>query len=88
MLNIHSLGFRQFNSWLSLKEVWYGVPAVVQWVKNPTVAARVAAEARAQFPALHSGLKDPVLPQLWCRSQLRLGFNPLPGNFHMPRMWP
>ena len=28
-------------------------------------------------------VKDSVLPQLWQRSQLWLGFNPRPGNFHM-----
>ena len=26
-------------------------------------------------------VKDPVLPQLWCRSQLWLGFGPSPRNF-------
>ena len=31
-------------------------------------------------PALHSGLKDPVLPQLHCRSQLQLGYDSWPGN--------
>ena len=29
-------------------------------------------------------VKDPVLPQLWSRLQLQLGFSPWPGNFHMP----
>ena len=29
-------------------------------------------------------VKDPALPQLWCRSQLQLRFDPWPGNFHMP----
>ena len=28
-----------------------GVPAVVRWVKNPTVAAQVTAEVQVQFPA-------------------------------------
>ena len=32
--------------------------------------------------ALHSGLKDPVLPQLW------LGFDTWPGNFPMPKVQP
>ena len=32
-------------------------------------------------------LKDPVLPQLWHRSQLRLSFDPWPRNFHMPQTW-
>ena len=30
----------------------------------------------------HSGLKDPVLPQL------QHVFNPWPGNFHIPQVWP
>ena len=29
-------------------------------------------------------VKAPVLPQLWCWSQLQLGFDSWPGNFHMP----
>ena len=29
-----------------------GVPAVAQWVKNPTAAAPVAVEAQVQFPGL------------------------------------
>ena len=29
-------------------------------------------------------VKELVLPQLWCRSQLQLGFDASPGNFHMP----
>ena len=59
-------------------------PAVVWRVGNPTAAPWVAAEAWVQSPALHSGLKDPVLLQLQCRSQLRLVFNPWPGNIHVP----
>ena len=43
-----------------------GVPAVVQWIKNLTVAAWVAVEVRVQFPALLSGL----------RFQPYVGFNP------------
>ena len=31
-------------------------------------------------------VKDPVLLQLGCRSQLQLGFNPWSGNFHVPQM--
>lgn len=30
---------------------WVGVPAVAQWVKNPTAAPWVAAEAQFQSPA-------------------------------------
>ena len=32
-------------------------------------------------------IRDPVLLQLWCRSQLWLGFDPWSGNFHMPHVW-
>ena len=35
-----------------------------------------------------SGVKDLVLLQLQCRSQLQLSFDPCPGNFHMPWVWP
>ena len=67
-----------------------GVPMVVQWnpqhlrvakkkkkekQKNPTTAARVTVEVWVQFPAQHSGLKDPALPKL------QLGV-------HMSHMWP
>ncbi len=53
-----------------------GVPAMAQWVKNPTVEAQMAVEVRVQFPAWHSGLKDLALPQLQCSSHLKLRFNP------------
>ena len=56
-------------------------------IKNLTAVSQVAAEAQVRFLALHSGLKDLVLPRLQCRSQLWLGFSPWPGNFHMLRVW-
>ena len=37
------------------------MPAAAQWVKNPTAAAEVAAEARVRSPAWSSGLKDLAL---------------------------
>ena len=40
---------------------------MVQWVKSLTAVSLVPAEARVRSPAWHSGLKDPVLLQLWCR---------------------
>ena len=55
-----------------------GVPAVVQWVKNPTSAAQTDAEARVRSLAPHSVLTDPELLQLWRRWKLQLGFNPWP----------
>ena len=33
-------------------------------------------------------VKDLVLLQLQCRSELRLRFDPCPGNFHVPQVWP
>lgn len=41
-----------------------GVPDAGQWVKNPTAAAPVTAEAQIQCLAGHSGFKELALPQL------------------------
>ena len=38
---------------------------MAQWLKNLTAVAPVAMEARVLSQALHSGLKDPGLLQLW-----------------------
>ena len=65
----------------SLNDSSPGVPSVVQWVRNLTVAAQVAAEEQVRALAGYSGLKDLALLQVWCRPQLR--FSPWPGNFHM-----
>ena len=65
-----------------------GVLTTVEWVKNPTTVAQIVAQARVWSLALCGGLKDPVLPQLWHRLQLQIGFDPWPGNFHMPQVWP
>ena len=56
---------------------------MAQWVKNLTVAALAAAEVHAQSLAWCSGLKVLELLQLQCRSQLWLGCNPWPRNFHI-----
>ena len=32
-------------------------------------------------------VKNLVLPQLWCRSQLQPGFDPWPRNFHIVWVW-
>ena len=61
---------------------------MVQWVKNPPVLTQVAPEAQVQSLAGHSGLKDPVLQQLWQRLQLWLGFSTWPREFHMPWLQP
>ena len=61
---------------------------MVQWAKNPNVAALITAEVPFQPLAQYSGLKDRALPRLWCRLQLQLRFNPWPRNFHMLWVWP
>ena len=58
---------------------------MAQWVKNPTEALQVSPEERVQSSVQHNELKDPAMPQLQHRLQLRLGFNPWPGNFHTPK---
>ena len=83
--------FRSYTTWehfYELKENTERVSAVAQRGKNLTAAARVTAEVWVQSLARHSGLKDLALPQLWHRSQLRLGFNPWARNFHMSGVWP
>ena len=55
-----------------------------QWVKNLTAAAWVAAELWVLSQAQHSGLKDTALLLPRLLSWLWLGFNPCPGNLHMP----
>ena len=40
----------------------------------------------ARVPTVVQWVKELVLPQLWCRSQLWLRFDPWPGNFHMLRV--
>ena len=72
---------------LEVKSVNSGVPAVAQWVKNPTAVVWVA-ETQVRSPTWSSGLKDLALPQLQCRLQLQLRFIPEAGNFHMLRAWP
>ena len=60
----------------SHKEFCLGVSDVVQWIKNTTASAQVAAEVLIPSLAGHSGLKD-----------LATGvarFSPWSGNFHMP----
>ena len=61
---------------------------MVQWVKDPSAVAWVAAEGRVQSLAQHSGLKDLMLLQLRCRLQLWVGFNPWSGNLGMPWVQP
>ena len=53
-------------------KILVGVPAVAQWNQQ----CLWSNEVQVQTLAWHSGLKDPVLPQLWYRSQLGLGSAP------------
>ena len=50
------------------------------WINDPTCLCG----GIGSIPSLAQGVKDLALQQLWCRSQLRLGFDCWPGNFHMP----
>ena len=68
-----------------IKSVPPGVPAVVQWVKNLTAETQ-SAEVPAPSPA--QWVKDPTLPQLWCRLQLWLRFRARLGNFLMQWVQP
>ena len=49
---------------------------MAQWVKNLIAVAWVTVEVQVQSLAWWSGLKDPVLLQLWYNLKLWLGFNP------------
>ena len=44
------------------------------------ISVSVQCQVSDLIPAWNSGLKDPVLPQLQCRSQLWLGSDPWPWN--------
>ena len=54
---------------------------MVQWVKNLTAVAWVAAKIEVQSLAWQSGLKDLALPQPG------LGFNPWPRSFYVLWVW-
>ena len=51
----------------------FGVPVVAQWVKDLCTGT-------GPIPGQVQWVKVPVLPQLWCRSQLRLRFAAWPGK--------
>ena len=51
----------------------YGIPVMVQWVKNLTAVVPVAAEMQVQYLSWGRGLTYPGL------LQLQFGFNPWPG---------
>ena len=55
------------------------VPTVVWWVNDLAWLCG----GTGMMPSLVQWVKNPMLLQLWHRSQLWLGFDPWPGNFHM-----
>ena len=57
----------------------------MQWVKNLTAAAQVMAEVQVQALVCYSGFKDSCVVAV---VQQQLRFNPRPGNFHKPQVWP
>ena len=63
----------QRNQYLNHK---LGVPAEAQRAWWRLCSPRT----QLRSPAGWNGLKDPVLPELWCRLQLWLGCDPWPGD--------
>ena len=57
---------------------------MAKWVNNLACLC----EGSGSIPRQAQWIKDLVLVQLWCRLQLWLGFDPWPGNVHMPWVWP
>ena len=57
---------------------------MAQWVKDPTAAAGVAAEAQVgSIPGPAQRVTDPALPQLGMDHSCSSDSIPGPGNFHM-----
>ena len=73
-------------SWL--KSIRPGIPAMVDWVKNPTAMAQVTVEVQIRSPAWHSGLQDIEVLAQRQRRLLWLRFSPWPGNVQMAQVWP
>ena len=70
--------------WRKMSPRWVctEVPALAQCIKNPTAVVLVCRGA-GSIPGWGSGLKDPMMWQLWW-----LGFNPWLRNFYMQWVWP
>ena len=71
------------TAWCSQLQEGYdvGVPTLAYWVNDLACLCRYL----SSIPSLEQWVKDAALLQLWCRSQLWLGFSPRPRNFHMPQ---
>ena len=54
------------------------VSPVLLWVNDPACLRGVA----GSIPGLVRWVPDPVLPQLWQRARMQLGFHPWSRNFH------
>lgn len=68
-----------------LKPPTLGVPTVAQQVKDLELSLQLLwSLLKGKLDPWQCWVKDLTLPQLWHRSQLCLGFNPWPGNLHMP----
>ena len=52
---------------------------MVQWVNDLACLCGIT----VSIPSLAKCVKDLVLLPLWRMSQMQLGFDPWPGNFHM-----
>ena len=72
------------------KKTTLGVLALVQWVRIQHCLQwlGVAADERVQSPAQDSALRIWHCHRCGMWSQLRLRFDPWPGNFHMPQVQP
>ena len=70
------------NKCLVLK-MWYRIFCCDAVGQEPNCNGFGHCRCAGLIPGLHSGLKNPMLTQLWCRSQLWLGFSSWPRNFHM-----
>ena len=54
---------KNFFGRIGSEKVKSGVPTVEQWIRNLTIVALAAAEAKASSPSANSGLNDPELLQ-------------------------
>ena len=75
------------NKCLVLK-MWYRIFCCDAVGQEPNCNGFGHCRCAGLIPGLHSGLKNPMLTQLWCMSQLWLGFSSWPRNFHMSSVQP